>query len=90
MESLIININDVDLEVYFTVIEGEKGDYYQPPVSDYIEIEKVTVKDSEVDIIPLLYDLLEEIEEKLVKCIRHTLATNGLGIYDVWASKYLR
>ena len=58
-----VELRGVNLSVQVNYYEGDLGDYNTPETTGDIEIEKITIEDTNIDVTELLCNDYEEIEE---------------------------
>ncbi len=74
MEQIRIEIQGVEIEVFFHFYGGQRGDFWNPPIADDISIEKV-----ECDCLNLLCSNidLEDVQEKVIEKFQDILIQNN-------------
>tara|TARA_R110002012_G_scaffold220577_1_gene392200 strand:+ start:2561 stop:2788 length:228 start_codon:yes stop_codon:yes gene_type:complete len=63
--SYLVELRGIELRVEVNYYEGDKGDYFEPDAVSSIEIEKITIEDTDIDVTELLCNDYSEIEEDI-------------------------
>ena len=58
-----VELRGTELRVEVNYYEGTKGNYYEPETTGDIEIEKISIEDTNIDVTELLCNDYVEIEE---------------------------
>jgi len=61
----LVQLRGVELRVDVRYYKGDKGDYFEPENTSAIEIEKITIEDTDIDVTELLCNDYSEIEEDI-------------------------
>ena len=61
----LVELRGTKLRVYVTYYEGEQGDYFQPDTTGDIEIDRITIEDTDIDVTELLCDDFCTIEDEI-------------------------
>ncbi len=61
----LVELRGTKLRVEVTYYEGEKGDYFQPDTTGDIEIDKITIEGTDIDVTELLCEDFCTIEDEI-------------------------
>ena len=68
MRQYEIEIDDIILEIQYDFIEGSNGDYFDPPQADQVEILRISLEISEIDLTDILSNyVLNRIENEIME-----------------------
>ena len=68
MRQYEIEIDNIILEIQYDFIEGSNGDYFDPPQVDQVEILRISLEISEIDLTDLLSNyVLNRIENEIME-----------------------
>ena len=68
MRQYEIEIDNIILEIQYDFIEGSNGDYFDPPQVDQVEILRISLEISEIDLTDILSNyVLNRIENEIME-----------------------